>query len=80
MDPKQIVADGYDQIAETYAAWVERGGSGHRQSHLAVLEAELPDGARILDLGCGAGIPVARDLAERFEVTGVDISERTASR
>jgi SAM-dependent methyltransferase len=76
MDPKRIVAEGYDQIAETYTAWVERGGSRHRDSHLAILEAELPDGARVLDLGCGAGIPVARRLAERFEVTGVDISER----
>ena len=25
MDPKQIVADGYDRIAETYAAWSQRG-------------------------------------------------------
>jgi SAM-dependent methyltransferase len=35
----------------------------------------LPDGARVLDLGCGAGIPSTRVLAERFEVTGVDVSE-----
>jgi SAM-dependent methyltransferase len=76
MDPKQIVADGFDRIAETYAAWVERDGIGHRESHLALLEAELPEGARVLDLGCGAGVPIARRLAERFEVTGVDISER----
>ena len=76
MDPKRIVADGFDQIAETYAAWVERDGIGHRESHLALLETELPEGARILDLGCGAGAPVARRLAERFEVTGVDISDR----
>ena len=76
MDPKQIVADGFDRIAETYAAWVERDGIGHRESHLALLEAELPAGARVLDLGCGAGVPIARRLAARFEVTGVDISER----
>ena len=76
MDPKRIVADGFDRIAETYAAWVERNGIGHREAHLALLEAELADGARVLDLGCGAGVPIARRLAERFEVTGVDISER----
>ena len=34
----------------------------------------LPDGARVLDLGCGAGVPSTRRLAERFEVVGVDIS------
>ena len=76
MDPKQIVADGFDRIAETYAAWVERDGIGHREAHLALLETQLPAGARVLDLGCGAGVPISRRLAERFEVTGVDISER----
>jgi cyclopropane fatty-acyl-phospholipid synthase-like methyltransferase len=28
----------------------------------------------VLDLGCGAGVPITRALAERFDVTGVDIS------
>src|SRR5512132_1864521 len=35
----------------------------------------LPTGARVLDLGCGTGVPTARQLvAGRCEVTGVDIS------
>jgi SAM-dependent methyltransferase len=37
--------------------------------------AALPDGATVLDLGCGSGSPVAVFLAERgFHVTGVDSS------
>ena len=35
----------------------------------------LASGARVLDLGCGPGLPTTRLLADRFEVTGVDISE-----
>jgi SAM-dependent methyltransferase len=77
MDPKRIVADGYDKIAETFLAWGERvDGDAVRSRYLAALTDGLPDGARVLELGCGAGIPVARLLAERFEVTGVDISAR----
>jgi ubiquinone/menaquinone biosynthesis C-methylase UbiE len=32
-------------------------------------------GGRVLDLGCGAGLPSTKQLARRFEVVGVDISE-----
>jgi cyclopropane fatty-acyl-phospholipid synthase-like methyltransferase len=34
----------------------------------------LDDGDRVLDLGCGCGVPATATLAERFVVTGVDIS------
>jgi cyclopropane fatty-acyl-phospholipid synthase-like methyltransferase len=40
----------------------------------------LEDGARILELGCGAGVPDTLLLAERFRVTGVDISEEQIAR
>jgi SAM-dependent methyltransferase len=33
----------------------------------------LPDGATVLDIGCGSGLPLARELIRRgFEVTGLD--------
>ena len=76
MDPKQLVADGYDRIADAYNAQVAKGGGGRRLPYLAMLAAELPERARVLDLGCGSGVPVVRLLAERFDVTGVDISSR----
>ena len=34
----------------------------------------LNDGDPVLDLGCGCGVPATAILAERFSVTGVDIS------
>ena len=34
----------------------------------------LADGDPVLDLGCGCGVPATAILAERFSVTGVDIS------
>jgi SAM-dependent methyltransferase len=61
-DPKGIVVSGYDEVANVY---LERFGvSTVRQKWVARLIGGLPsDSGRILDLGCGAGIPVARDLA-----------------
>ncbi|MGD0273364.1 MAG: class I SAM-dependent methyltransferase [Gaiellaceae bacterium] len=72
---KMIVRAGYDAIAERYLAWSESVGNDPRARFFGELAGRLPDGARVLDLGCGAGIPSTRLLAERFEVVGVDISE-----
>jgi ubiquinone/menaquinone biosynthesis C-methylase UbiE len=46
------------------------------QLHAAgLLLARLPAGARVLDVGCGTGVPTARQLvAAGCAVTGVDIS------
>jgi cyclopropane fatty-acyl-phospholipid synthase-like methyltransferase len=72
-DVKKIVAEGYDQIADDYLALF--GRSSVRAAKLAELIEKLPAGATVLDLGCGAGEPVARDLVARgFRVTGVDAS------
>jgi 2-polyprenyl-3-methyl-5-hydroxy-6-metoxy-1,4-benzoquinol methylase len=70
-DPKTIVARGYDVIAATYLD--RHGRSVVRDRWLGELIARLPDAARVLDLGCGAGVPVAQRLTERgFNVVGID--------
>ncbi len=72
---KRLVEAGYDHMAEQYLA----GKKTDDPVTLAALEEMargLPDGATVLDLGCGAGVPVTRWLAGRFAVTGVDISAR----
>ena len=72
-DPKRIVVSGYDEVAHVY---LERFGvSTVRQKWVGRLIDGLPtaSGGRGLDLGCGAGIPVARDLtALGHAVVGVD--------
>jgi SAM-dependent methyltransferase len=76
----QIVADGYDAMGETFAAWRERIVGDPRDEWADELAARLEDGARVLELGCGAGSPETRRLAQRFAVTGVDISPRQVGR
>ena len=70
VDYKALVERGYDRCAAAYSK--SRMSEAH--SELGLLEERLEDGASVFDIGSGAGIPVARALAERFAVTGVDIS------
>ena len=74
-DPKSLVASGYDLMAEAY---LQRHGRSEVRSHwLRELIGLLPGQTRVLDLGCGAGVPVARELtAGGFQVVGVDLSAR----
>jgi cyclopropane fatty-acyl-phospholipid synthase-like methyltransferase len=75
LDPrKEIVAAGYDRLADTYLEWGRQVTADPRARMLAAFMNRLPDGARVLDIGCGAGVPSTRDLANRFGVVGVDIS------
>jgi SAM-dependent methyltransferase len=74
MNGKRIVQDGYDVLAETYLR-VRRNDS-EDVLLLEELSSRLPNGARILDAGCGAGIPVSSILSQRFQIVGVDISVR----
>jgi SAM-dependent methyltransferase len=72
-DPKEIVARGYDAIALRYAEWAGQVDSPALE-WLRDLDARLPDGSDVLELGCGRGVPATRELARRHRVTGVDIS------
>jgi SAM-dependent methyltransferase len=73
-DPKRIVAAGYDVVAERYLEWSGKRPSGPRLRWLAKALELIPPGADVLELGCGAGIPMTAALAEGRRVTGVDIS------
>lgn len=80
-DPRtQIVSDGYDAIGETFAEWRERIVGDPRDEWAGDLASRLHEGARVLELGCGSGSPETRRLAQRFAVTGVDISPRQVER
>ncbi|MGH3620048.1 MAG: SAM-dependent methyltransferase, partial [Pseudonocardiaceae bacterium] len=72
--PVEVVRSGYDALswryrdddadAEQYKPWIA-----------ALLDA-LDPGSQVVDLGCGCGVPVARDVTTAGHlVTGVDVSE-----
>ena len=69
-DYKALVRRGYDACAAAY----HESRSTEPGTELRGLTARLDDGNAVLDIGCGAGVPIARLLAERYRVTGVDVS------
>ncbi len=72
---RRTVEKGYDLVAERYLA-TKDADDPTTLAALRELADLLPPAAAVLDLGCGAGVPVTRWLAERFAVTGVDVSAR----
>jgi 2-polyprenyl-3-methyl-5-hydroxy-6-metoxy-1,4-benzoquinol methylase len=75
--PKCIVSDAYDRIAERYLEWRARQPCQEEFVRwLSVLNNHVRPGVRILDMGCGTGIPLTLALSNTFDVTGVDISAR----
>jgi SAM-dependent methyltransferase len=73
MDDKETVRAGYNAIAARYLA--SRSEDSEDVQLLEDLVQRLPAGARVLDAGCGAGVPITRMLSRSFAVTGADFAE-----
>jgi SAM-dependent methyltransferase len=71
----KIVRDGYDVIAHSYHE--RRVAREHANIEwLDGLAAFLPGSGRVVDLGCGSGVPITRYFADRgYDVVGYDISD-----
>jgi predicted TPR repeat methyltransferase len=73
-DRQRAQAAGFDAIGIQYDEVFP-----HKEGQIRTVEQLLERvsaGARVLDLGCGTGVPTARQLVDGgCEVTGVDISE-----
>jgi SAM-dependent methyltransferase len=76
----RLVADGYDAIVDTWESWSAQITGDPRDEWTADLAGRLAGGARVLELGCGGGTTETAFLAERFALTGVDVSSRQLER
>ena len=68
-------SNGYEEVASIFLSRRGRNVSGVGASVVADWSETLADGASVLDLGCGTGLPITQTLIERgFDVYGVDAS------
>ncbi|MDD5750053.1 MAG: class I SAM-dependent methyltransferase [Candidatus Pacebacteria bacterium] len=71
---QKIVKKGYNKIAEEYS--VQRD-EFKNISFLEKFEKLLSKSSLILDIGCGAGVPIDRYFVEQgHSIVGIDISEK----
>jgi SAM-dependent methyltransferase len=75
-NPKQLVSQAYDHIAQWYLDWATSQRSP-REHYTDKLLSHTPPSPRILELGCGAGLPITRMLLDRgAQVVANDISAK----
>jgi SAM-dependent methyltransferase len=73
--PDRDASNGYEEIAPIFIAGRGRAVSGVGALEVAEWAKTLPEGATVLDLGCGTGVPISQVLLERgCKVHGVDAS------
>src|SRR5258706_78271 len=73
------VRRGYDTASYAYRA--DDAESGPYANWIHRLDSALSRSSRVVDLGCGCGVPIARDLAAAgHAVVGVDISQTQIER
>ena len=84
MEKKEIVRKGYNKAAEKLQAIFSQGPEGYEKflldesdivNLLADFISRIPPKGQILDAGCGNGA-YSRYLSDKFEVIGIDISEK----
>jgi ubiquinone/menaquinone biosynthesis C-methylase UbiE len=68
----------YDIIAADYTAWVESRPS-LRLHYLEMLLSRLPTRSSVLELGCGAGVPVTEALARNEKVQSITANDFSSS-
>jgi SAM-dependent methyltransferase len=78
VDPKRIVADGYDRMGPQFSAWNDERPPEVRRWFLDEILTRLGRGSTVLELGCGPGTDAAELSAGRRYV-GVDLSRAQLS-
>lgn len=71
-----LVQQGYDKVAVKYTQWAQDRQVSERDRLMKILLSKVTPFGRVLELGCGGGIPTTRDLVNHgLNVTAVDISK-----
>jgi SAM-dependent methyltransferase len=71
---RRIVGSGYDAMGERFDRWADATVGSPRDEYVRRLFDAVPAGEPVLEIGCGSGRRATGALAERYAVTGIDLS------
>jgi SAM-dependent methyltransferase len=74
------VADGYDEMGERFDRWADAAIGSPRDAYVRRLLDQVPPGEPVLEIGCGSGARSTEALAQRYRLTGMDLSPRQIER
>lgn len=69
----RAVREAYDELARVHRE-ARTAVSEPGIDHVDSVARDVPDGARVLDAGCGSGVPVLSRFDLGFDVVGLDLS------
>jgi SAM-dependent methyltransferase len=78
--PQDVVAAGYDAMAERYSSWQTQVVGDPREWYVQKLLSLVPQLPDVLEIGCGAGIEPTRTFATVGRLVGIDISRAQIER
>ncbi|MCK5046639.1 MAG: class I SAM-dependent methyltransferase [Candidatus Heimdallarchaeota archaeon] len=78
MDEKKEIKDGCNKIAKKYLETILK--NLEEMSFLQEFISLIKEKGKVLDIGCGVGLPYTKYLSDYFEVIGIDISEMQIDR
>ncbi|MBA2384785.1 MAG: methyltransferase domain-containing protein [Actinobacteria bacterium] len=79
-DAARIVAAGYDAVADCYEALEAPDAPWPRLRRLEGMLELVPEGAAVLDAGCGNGVPALAAIVRRHRAFGIDVSPEQVTR
>lgn len=74
-DAAKLVREGYDAVAAMYAEYAATATTHPRHEWVQRLLGQLRPHSRVLELGCGPGVPTASAIVDAgHQLVGIDIS------
>jgi ubiquinone/menaquinone biosynthesis C-methylase UbiE len=68
------VSGTYDALASRYDDWSAAVAPPLRERWAEKVDEYVAPGDRVIELGCGTGVPVGRRLSQQYEYEGIDAS------